>query len=143
MFLFFCVAPVRMACGSARAWLALLPPLPVWKQSSPAPGGAASPPSGCATTRTTAATVRTRSAHPPALWTSSAVPTHRGESKLNEHHFMSITLFYDLMTIENCSPDLTSRLVRAFQFLDLYPHWFFYSTNNAASQGLFSQCFLF
>lgn len=82
-----CVVPVRMVCGSVRAWLALLPPLPVWKQSLPVLGGAASPPSGCVTTRMTVAMVRMRSAHPPALQTNSAVSTCQGESKLSKHYF--------------------------------------------------------
>lgn len=71
--------PVRMVCGSVRVWLALLPPLPAWKQNLPARGGAASPPTGCVTTRTTVAMVRMRSARSPALRNSSAVPARQGE----------------------------------------------------------------
>lgn len=71
-----------MACGSVRVWLALLPPLPVWKQNLPVLGDAASPPSGCVTTRMTVAMVRMRSVRPPALQTNSAVPACQGESKL-------------------------------------------------------------
>lgn len=75
-----------MACGSVRVWLALLPPLPVWKQNLPVLGDAASPPSGCVTTRMTVAMVRMRSVHPPALQTNSAVPACQGESKLTLVH---------------------------------------------------------
>lgn len=77
-----------MVCGSVKVWLALLPPHPVWNQSLPVQGGAASPPSGCVTTRMTAATVQMRSAQPPALQTNSAVAAHQGESKLTlvYHH---------------------------------------------------------
>ncbi len=77
-----CVAPVRMVCGSVRVWLALPLPLPVWKQSLPVLGGAASPPSGSVTMRMTVVMVQMRSARTPALQTSSAVPACQGESKL-------------------------------------------------------------
>lgn len=78
-----CLVPVRMVCGSVRVWLALLPPLPAWKQNLPVQGGAASPPSGCVTTRMTVAMVRMRSVRPPALQINSAVPACQGESKLS------------------------------------------------------------
>ena len=75
------LVPVRRVCGSVMVWLALLLPLPVWKQSLPVMEDAAFPLSGYVTMRMTVAMVQMRSAHSPALQTNSAASAYQGESK--------------------------------------------------------------